>query len=80
MTEGRERCGIEVVVYPENRSLKINVNCSSISVRDLLKVLEEFGFPMDYYVVAAEGRILSQEESIQAGARVLLLPLVMGGE
>lgn len=79
MTERQERCEIEVVIYPENKPLKIGIDCPSISVRDLLKVLEETGIPRDYYAIATEGRILSQEESVQAGARVLLLPLVMGG-
>ncbi|MEM2307647.1 MAG: hypothetical protein QW266_01800 [Sulfolobales archaeon] len=79
MTNGEDSYELEVLVYPDGRLLKVKTNSPLISVRDLLKVLEETGIPRDHYVIAAEGRILSMEECVQAGARVLLLPLVMGG-
>lgn len=79
MSGGEGRYEIEVVVYPEGRLIKVGIDRSCVSVSDLLKALEEFGIPKDYYVVASEGRALSAEDRVRAGVRVVLLPLVTGG-
>lgn len=70
---------VEIEVYPEGKLLKVEIGSSSITVSELMELLEKLGIPRSKYVLATGGRALLDEERVFAGTRLLLLPLVMGG-
>ena len=52
------------------------VNISGRTVSDLLKTL---GYASDEYVVTREGKILTEDDEIREGDRLVLVPVISGG-